>query len=320
MTDSKVYLACVPHVPLLYMQDESQNPELWAAYGERIKEFREFDPEVVIIFGGDHYSGVFLNLMPTFMIGHIAEAVKDCGGTPGKLNVPLDLSEACANHLMEREFDVAFSYDLKIDHGFSNALGLFLDNDIDSVPVIPVFINSICNPRPTIKRCRQIGEAIGDFAKSLNKRVAIIGSGGLSHQTKDFFPEYAAAVDPNIKDYIVTGGKSGEINFNVWNDNIQKGMDTINHELCENGFKVPWINEQWDKKFLADFTSGDLSKLDSYKDDEILKEAGYGGGEIRMWVAAAAAGVNAGVGMINMDFYSADTKLAIGAGIAHGAS
>ena len=50
----------------------------------------------------------------------------------------------------------------------------------------------------------------------------------------------------------------------------------------------------------------------------MTKAAGYGGGEIRQWIAAAAAGHAAGIKRIGVDYYSAETKLAVGVGVASG--
>ena len=178
------YVACVPHVPLLSMQPRAENVDLWDAYEARIREFEEFDPELVIAFGADHYSNIHLKLAPSFLIGHAATAIDDCGGLPGKLNVPMELSEKLARNLIDHDFDVAVSYDMSVDHGFSNALSFFLRGKIDARPVIPVHINALTEPRPTLRRCRQLGDAVGTWAKSLGKRVAFIGSGGLSHETR----------------------------------------------------------------------------------------------------------------------------------------
>ncbi|KGK25396.1 hypothetical protein [Pseudomonas plecoglossicida] len=312
---ANIYLACVPHVPLMQMQPKEQNSALWQAYEQRVAEFNAFDPEIVFVFGGDHYHGVHLKLMPTFIIGQIAEAIDDCGGTPGKLDIPLEISQACVNFLMAESFDIATSYAMVIDHGFSNVLAAFM-GDLSSRPVIPIHINSMSSPRPTMKRCRELGEAIGKFAKTLNKRVAILGSGGLSHQTNFIFPEYGDA-EQNTRDFIVHGGTQGEISLDAWKNGIDVGMQNLSADLISGKFVAPWINKEWDERFLDVFGGNNLSAFDDWTDQEILEAAGYGGGEVRMWVAAAAASQAAGGGPIVVDFYSENTTLAIGAGIAH---
>ena len=320
MSDSSAatsaYVACVPHVPLLAMQDREVNADLWSAYDARVAEFRAFDPELVVVFGGDHYDNLFLNLNPQFMIGHIADAVEDCGGRGGPLDVPLETSKACARFLVDEGFDIATSYAMTVDHGFSNVLANFL-GELDARPVLPFHINNMGDPRPTLRRCRRLGEAIGTFARSLGQRVAFLGSGGLSHQTDFIFPQYETAPDETVRDYIVSGGTRGPLTRETWMAQIQTGMDGLNAQLLSGEFKAPWINPEWDQKFLSAFTSGDLAQFDTWTDEDIRVAAGYGGGEVRMWIAAAAAAQAAGAGPLVLDYYTADTTLAVGVGVVH---
>jgi len=311
------YAACVPHVPLLSMQEKQQNPGLWKAYDERVAEFEAFDPDVVIVFGGDHYSNIHLKLAPTFIVGHVAEAIDDCGGTPGRLDVPMELSTAMAQFLVNDGFDIAVSYAMVVDHGFSNALGNFLRGKIDARPVIPVHINSLSDPRPTMKRCRQLGEAIGRWARTTGKRVAFIGSGGLSHQTSFIFPQYDTAPNDAVRQFIVHGGSPEGLTEEKWHGDIEEGMGKLSSDLVSGAFKAPWINKEWDENFLSVLGSGQLAQFDGWTDAAVLEEGGYGGGEIRMWIAAAAAGLAAGAPGLSVDFYSEDTTFGVGAGVAH---
>lgn len=313
--DSGSYVACVPHVPFLSIQDRSWNPGLWEAYDARIKELHDFDPEIVFVFGGDHYSGIHLNLAPTFVIGQIAEALSDCGGSPGKLNIPREIATQCANFLIEDGFDIATSYAMEVDHGFSNVLGAFL-GDVGSRPVVPVHINALTYPRPTLRRCRQLGEAIGRYAATLGKRTAFLGSGGLSHQTDFIFPQYDTAPNEDVRNFIVHGGTVGPITREAWFKQVDDGMDHLKGEIYEGRFK-PYVNGCWDRNFLELFAKGDMKAFDDWTDEAVLKEAGYGGGEIRMWIAAAAAGQAAGAPAPIVDYYSDETYLAVGAAVAH---
>jgi 2,3-dihydroxyphenylpropionate 1,2-dioxygenase len=310
------YLACVVHVPLLSMQERAVNMEMWQAYDARVAEFHQFDPELVIVFGGDHYDNVFLNLSPQFMIGHQAWAVDDCGGRPGRLDVPLDISRACAKYLVEAGFDIATSYDMGVDHGFSNVLGNFL-GELDAKPVLPIFVNALADPRPTLRRCRQIGEAVGMFARRLGKRVAFLGSGGLSHNTDAIFPQFETAPNETMRDYIVSGGTRGEITRDAFIQKIKDDMDVLSAGLVNGTHKVPWISQEWDQKFLTTFVSGDLMQFDSWTDKDILENGGGGASEVRQWIAAAAAATAAGAGQPVLDYYSATTTLAVGVGVAH---
>lgn len=316
---SSIYMACVPHVPIISIQDRAVNPGFWEAYNARVAEFQAFDPELVIVFGGDHYDGMHLKLMPTFLVAHVAQGLPDTGGCTGALNIPLDVAEACSKALVEEGFDIATSYALEVDHGFTNVLHNFM-GALDARPVLPVHINSMCNPKPTFKRCRELGEAVGRFARSLGKRVAILGSGGLSHQTDFIFPQYGTAPNETVRDYIVHGGAKGELTRKKWMDDIHNAMIEANKLLVVDQFPFLHINREWDEKFMTSFTSGNLRCFDDWRCEDVTREAGYGGGEIRQWIAAGAAAQAAGVSRLQRDYYSDKTKLAVGVGVVHGAT
>lgn len=314
---SNVFVACVPHVPFTAMHEKKYNEGMWEAYDRCVAAYDAFDPDVTIVFGGDHYSHVHLKNAPTFMIGHVAEAGDDCGGFPGKLDVPMALSRDLADALIDDGFDLAVSFAMKVDHGFSNVIGHFGHGNVGARAVIPVHINTLTTPRPTLKRCRQLGEAVGRWAKASGKRVAFLGSGGLSHQTDFFFPQYDTAPDEATLTYIVHGGGAGPISEADWHDAIDKGMNEITPALLSGELRPDWVNCEWDRNFLDIVASGDLTKFDSWSDQSILDAAGYGGSEIRLWIAALAAGRQAGGAKPEVDYYSDDTTMAVGVGVAH---
>jgi len=316
-SSSAAYVACVPHVPFLAMQDKAVNRSFWNAYEDRIAEMRAFDPELVIVFGGDHYDGMHLKLMPAFAIGHAATGLADTGGTPGPLKVPMDIAYGCTERLVEEGFDIATSYAMEVDHGFTNVIANFFGS-LDSKSVLPIHINSMCDPKPTFKRCRELGEAVGRFAATLGKRVAFLGSGGLSHQTDFIFPQYQTAPNETIRDFIVHGGAKGELTREKWMSDIQAEMDTLSPQLVSGSLQVPWVNRQWDERVLETISSGNLHRFDSWKCSDVTEAAGYGGGEIRQWIAAVAAAQAAGVPRVAVDFYSDKTTFAVGVGVVHG--
>lgn len=316
-SSASAYVACVPHVPLLSMQERHVNAAFWDAYEDRIGELRAFDPDLVVVFGGDHYDGMHLKLMPAIVVGQIATGMSDCGGTAGPLNVPMDIAYACAERLIEDGFDIATSYAMQVDHGFTNVIKNFLGS-LDAKPILPIHINAMCEPKPTFKRCRELGEAVGRFAAGLGKRVAFLGSGGLSHQTDFIFPQYNTAPNESVRNFIVNGGTQGDITLQKWMDDIQGGMNGLNAQLLDGSFEAPWINREWDEQVLATITSGHLDRFDAWTSADVTKAAGYGGGEIRQWIAAVAAGHAAGVPKVGVDYYSDKTKLAVGVGVIHG--
>lgn len=316
---NEVYVACVPHVPLIKIQDREALGSFWRAYEQRVTEFRAFDPDLVFVFGADHYDALHLKLMPSVLIGMAGEAMDDTGGYPGALNVDRDVALACAEYLIAQDFDIATSHAMTVDHGFSNVLHNFL-GAIDALPIVPIHINALCHPRPTLRRVRQLGEAIGRFASGLGKRVAFLGSGGLSHETAMIFPQYDTAPNEEIRDFIVHGGAKGAITMEAWLADVHGGMMAIAAPVAAGTHAADKINPEWDRRFLDAIVSDDLTGLDAWNDADFVEAAGSGAGEIRQWVAAVAAARAAGAERPNIDFYAYDTAIGVGAGMIHASS
>lgn len=313
---AQTYLGCVPHVPFMILQDERLNQPFWDAYQKQAEVLQAFDPELVIVFGSDHYSGQHMRLMPSFAIGQAAEAIDDDGGYPGKLDVPFDLSFALARHVVESGVDVATSFAMEVDHGFSAVLYHFL-GAVDARPVIPVFVNALAEPRPTFRRCRMLGEAIGAFASQQGKRIAFLASGGLSHETGEVFPQYRETADQRTRDYILHGGARGELSRQTWLEEMHDGLQVVNGMLLDRIPGVGEIREDWDRDFLRQFAAGDLTVFDDWKDEDVLRNGGNGAGEVRQWIAAAAAAQRAGVGPISVDFFEHGLPMGVAAVVAH---
>jgi len=318
MTDRqpKAFLACVPHVPFMVLQERQQNQPFWDAYEAQARALAAFDPELVVIFGSDHYSGQHMRLMPAFAIAQAAEAIGDDGGFPGKLDVPAELSLACAAYVIEAGFDVATSYAMEVDHGFSAALTHFT-GAVDARPTIPVFINCLAAPRPTFRRCRMLGEAIGQFIAQTGKRTAFIGSGGLSHSTGDIFPQMAEAAEQRTHDYILHGGTRGELTRAKWLGELHDGLQIVNELLLDRVPGVGDIKPEWDEAFVGLFAAGDMTAFDAWSDADVLRDGGNGAGEVRMWIAAAAAAQAAGAGPVQIDFFEHGLTMGVAAVVAH---
>jgi 2,3-dihydroxyphenylpropionate 1,2-dioxygenase len=311
-----VHAVCVPHLPFLELQDRALNAPFWAAYDAQAAALRTFDPELVIVFGSDHYEGQLMRAMSPFMIGVQAEAVPDTGGFPGPLQVPQELARACAQYLMEQEFDVAVSHAMLVDHGFSNVLHRMLGG-VAARPVIPVFINSLAQPRPSFARVRKFGQAVGRFAAQTGLRVAMLGSGGLSHETGDIFPQVHEAQDPVLREFLIHGGDRGALSRAQWRENLKHGLAEVNRLMEARTPGVGQVRANWDARFLKLLAQGDLGVFDSWHDADVEREAGNGAGEVRSWVAALAAAQTMGAGAPLVDYYAAGTILTVAAVVVH---
>ena len=78
---------------------------------------RDFDPELVVNFGPDHYNGFFYDLMPPFCVGYRAHGTGDYDSFGGELDVPEQVAEELAQFVIDRDIDLAISRRMEVDHG-----------------------------------------------------------------------------------------------------------------------------------------------------------------------------------------------------------
>ena len=277
-------LQCLSHTPLVGHVDPEQTvlDEVNRVIAEARSRIKAFDPELVLLFSPDHYNGFFYDIMPSFCLGTQAHAIGDFGTAEGDLSVPADLAEAAAEFVMGAGVDVALSHKMQVDHGFAQPLE-FLLGGLSETPVIPVFINSVAVPLPSFQRARLLGDALGRWAASLNKRVLIIGSGGLSHQPP--VPELATAND-HMKDRMLGSGR--QLPEDEREARTQRVIDAARNFVDDQNTLHP-LNPEWDQWFLDVVASGKLTELDGVSNQEVSDKAGKSTHEVKNWVAAAAA-------------------------------
>lgn len=279
-----VYLQCLSHTPLVGHVDPA--PEVLAEVDAVVSDARQriarFDPELVILFSPDHYNGFFYDLMPSFCIGMAAHAIGDYGTAAGPLAVPRELAEACAAAVLEAGVDTAVSYRMQVDHGFAQPLELLLGG-LERCPVIPVFINAVATPLPSFQRTRLLGEAIGRFARSLDKRVLLLASGGLSHQPP--VPELAK-VDARMAERLLGGGRNLPPDERAARQ--QRVIDAARGFVDDPQSLHP-LNPEWDQAFMDILSECRLAELDRLGNAELSRLAGRSTHEVKAWVAAFAA-------------------------------
>lgn len=147
----------------------------------------EVQPDVAVVFYNDHGLNFFLDKMPTFAVGAAPEYCNADEGwgipTLPPFQGQVDLSWHIINHLVEREFDITTCQEMLVDHAFTLPLKLFWPKAIP-VTTVPICINTVQFPLPSAKRCLALGRAVGEAIQAWDsdKKVVVIGTGGLSHQ------------------------------------------------------------------------------------------------------------------------------------------
>ena len=253
-------------------------------------EVQAYDPELVVIFGVDHYGGHHMDSMPAFCVGVEATALADVGGTPGPLSVPRDVAVGAVNHLRAEGVDTAVSYAMDVDHGFTQAL-VRLCGGIDRYPVLPIFVSCIQPPFVPFARVRALGESVGRYLRTLgHERILIIGTGGLGHNPRSLFPPIDEVTD-EWRPYHLRGTAQSVVPQQKWIDYEIEAHKVAAAFLADENIpdEVFGLHDDWDREFMSRFCTGDFAAFDSWVPDRVVEDAGSGAMEVLSWIAAGSA-------------------------------
>lgn len=189
-----VAAACVSHSPgLTGFPDRAElksAENVFGAFSELSTAIRAARPDAIVAISSEHFTNFFLSNLPTFAIG-TADAYELPATDPFSnfLKIPRhpypghpSLGEEIYRGLLEREFDPALvAGDYGFDESFAVPLTLLVDQA--PIPVVPILVNAIHPPCPTLRRCYGLGTAIRDIIinQKAVERVMVLGTGGLSH-------------------------------------------------------------------------------------------------------------------------------------------
>ena len=182
----------VPSIGGAYDRSKTETPgwkPLFDAYVPVREWLKELKPDIAIMVYNDHGADFFFDKYPTFAVGCAdSYAIADEGfGTRPLPAIPGDLafSQHLCRSLVYDEFDLTVCQEMRVEHGFLVPMHLCFEHG-ESWPVasVPIAVNVLQHPLPTARRCYKLGQAIRRAVESYERdvRVAIIGTGGMSHQ------------------------------------------------------------------------------------------------------------------------------------------
>ncbi len=167
---------------------KSEQDALLAGYAEMGRRFRAAKPDVVVGVANDHLLNFPMENIPDWCVGTAerwrgpAEWFRDWINildyeVAGERELARHIVRDCGRH----GFNLAFSDKLLFDDNWSVPLR-FLTPEYD-VPLVPIHMNCVMPPLPEPERCFQFGRALADAVRAWpsKARVAIMGTGGLSH-------------------------------------------------------------------------------------------------------------------------------------------
>jgi len=306
-----ILLECLSHTPLHGYYDPA--PEIVAEV-ERLQHaararVEAFNPELVVVFAPDHFNGFFYDVMPQFCIGVAATAVGDFHSLAGPLAVERDTALALAGEALASGIDVSVSYRMQVDHGCAQALEV-LTGGLARYPVVPVFINSVAPPMASCHRARLLGDAIGRCLAQTDKRVLVIGSGGISHEPP--VPEIVGA-NAEVAERLIAGR-----NPSVESRAAREARTVAAAKSFTAGdSRLHALNPEWDRAFLELLATGDMTAVDGMTDDWITRNGGKSAHEIRTWIAAFGALAAYGPYQASLDYYRPIPEWIAGFGAMH---
>jgi 2,3-dihydroxyphenylpropionate 1,2-dioxygenase len=294
------------HSPLLNLPGPSRDllDDIEGAIAQARDFVEDYDPELVVIFSPDHYNGFFYKVMPPFCVGMRANGVGDYGTHAGPLDVPEDLAAECANAILRAGVDIAVSAGMDVDHGTVQPLEK-LFGDVTARPVIPIFVNAIGVPLGPLHRCRALGSAVGGYLSGLDKRVLVMGSGGLSHSPP--VPTLATA-SPAVLERIVDGRPMTPEQRQA----RQAAVIEAAKNFADGQSELQPLNPAWDHRFLEIIDDGKLADVDQWSNSFVTYEGGSSAHEIRTWVSAFAALETAGPYETTLRYYKPAAELIAG--------
>ncbi|WP_300646560.1 3-carboxyethylcatechol 2,3-dioxygenase [Paenalcaligenes sp.] len=304
-----VLLKCLSHTPLrgLYDPEPGIVAEVEQVLAQAKAEVEAFDPELIILFAPDHYNGLFYDLMPPFVVATAAESVGDYNTPLGNLSIPQDLALDLVRYIHDKDVDVALSHRLQVDHGCTQIL-METTGSLTRYPVIPIIINSVAPPFNPYRRIRKLGDAIGQFIATLNKRVLILGSGGLSHEPP--VPLLSGAAS-EVAEFLICGRNPRPEARAAREARTVAAAKIFGTAECE----LTPLNAEWDNAFMDLLANNELEKVDAFEVEVISKEAGRSTHEVRTWVAAFAALAAQGDYTATKDYYRPINEWIAGYGV-----
>lgn len=302
-------LVAMSHSPLLEFADPPADIVAQVQDGfEQARRFaRDFDPDVVVTFGPDHYNGFFYEIMPPFCVGFDAVGVGDYDTQEGPLDVPEEFAVALTEAVQADDVDIAVSRRMDLDHGAIQPLEI-LFGDIAARPVVPIFVNGVAKPFVPMRRVRAMGQAVGRFLAGRDERILLIASGGLSHDPP--VPQWATA-DESARAMLLAGRNPTP---EARAARQQRVIDTA--KLFTRGeADILDLNPEWDRAFMDVCRSGDPTAFDAYEADDMARAAGNSAHEVRTWVAGFSALSAAGPYETTFEYYRPIKEYIAGFGV-----
>jgi protocatechuate 4,5-dioxygenase beta chain len=179
-----------PSIAYAFDHGHADRPEwkpMLEAYGPVRAWLAARQVDTLVIVYNDHLNHFQFDAYPTFALG-VAQSMPVADEGAGARDFPpvpgaTALGWHLATALVNEEFDLTVCQEMALDHGVMSVLPL-LATPPWPLKVVPINVNVLREPLPTPRRCWRIGQAVGRAIQAFDSeaRVAVVATGGLSHQ------------------------------------------------------------------------------------------------------------------------------------------
>jgi aromatic ring-opening dioxygenase catalytic subunit (LigB family) len=166
-------------------------PPVWQKFQDGFATLRKTltskAADTIVVISDEHFNALHPDSYPTFGVvtaptctGPVENWLRVPRGSITIRGVP-ELGEAVLSEGARRGFDLTRLGAVGLDHGFITCLNFLTPKwDVDYLWLIQ---NCVLPPLPSVKRCYDFGQMVGDAIRAWEspRRVALLGTGGLSH-------------------------------------------------------------------------------------------------------------------------------------------
>lgn len=180
------------------------------------KQIDAWDPDTIIVIGDDQHENIQDDNTPPiciFMGEEVDASIRSgestqAGTKVSHYKVDSVLARGLVEGLMDLGMDPAWSVKPRLETGMGHAIArpLHFTTPRTDYAIIPFMLNTYYPPAPSPKRCVQLGQLLCQAieASPEERRVVVMGSGGLSHIKidEDLDRGFIDALEKNDLDYM----------------------------------------------------------------------------------------------------------------------
>jgi aromatic ring-opening dioxygenase catalytic subunit (LigB family) len=177
------------HVPaMVNLADQApagQREEIFEEFRRLGQRIEATGADTVLLISDDHLHNFFLDNFPPFCIGAADQYPTPIEGWLKTDQYMLGGNPRLGAHIlfevMNNGFDPALSMQMTLDHG--TIVPLTLAGIAGKHRIVPVHVNTVQPPMPSLARCVAFGKAIGEAIRNYDgpEKIVVLATGGLSH-------------------------------------------------------------------------------------------------------------------------------------------